>query len=264
MAQAGARMPAIYHAQTDAGFLLLEDFGAVQFADGLCLETAAVRYPQALNQLAQAQATFNEKALSLHLYTAGKLRSEMHLLSDWYLPKEAGIVLLDALSAQLTALEEQMIASALEQPQTLVHRDYHSRNLMVLADGQLGWIDFQDALLGPVTYDAVSLLKDAYVTWPRAQQLAWLKGYFEALPPALQGGDFAQFTQWFDYMGIQRHLKVVGIFARLAHRDGKLGYLNDIPRVLGYLQEMAEVYPSLPGLSDLLAVIAQAKKGGAQ
>ncbi len=249
----GGRVPQVHAADLAQGFLLLEDFGDVQFVQGLNETVAPLRYGQALKQLAQVQGAFTEQSVVLPPYTAEKLASEMDLLTQWYLPYELGATLPEGLSADFEGFKARLIESALMQPQTFVHRDYHARNLMVLDESALGWIDFQDALHGPVTYDAVSLLKDAYVTWPRADQLRWLAQYYAQLPLQLQGGEFAQFVRWFDAMGVQRHLKVVGIFARLAHRDGKSAYLGDVPRVLAYLTEMADLYEEFAPLRALLA-----------
>jgi aminoglycoside/choline kinase family phosphotransferase len=148
----------------------------------------------------------------------------------------------------------QLARSALAQPRVWVHRDYHSRNLMVTRLNNPGILDFQDAVLGPVTYDLVSLLRDCYISWPRERVEDWVKGYHEL---ALQSGipvgeDDARFLRWFDLMGAQRHLKASGIFARLNHRDGKPGYLADIPRTLGYVHEVSARYPELQPLQALL------------
>ena len=149
---------------------------------------------------------------------------------------------------------ELLIENALDQPTVFVHRDYHSRNLLVTRAHNPGIIDFQDAVVGPITYDLVSLLKDCYIHWPREQVVQWVKAYFElALKSGvLHGVNEAKFLRWFDLMGVQRHLKAAGIFARLNQRDGKPDYLKDIPRTLGYIVEAASIYPEIEALGDLI------------
>jgi aminoglycoside/choline kinase family phosphotransferase len=144
------------------------------------------------------------------------------------------------------SLDTFLIDSALQQPQVCVHRDYHSRNLMVLPEGDLGVIDFQDAVIGPITYDIVSLLRDCYISWPEQRVLGWLENYHQRLLNAeMLNGEFAQFKRWFDLMGLQRHLKAVGIFSRLHLRDDKSGYLADIPRTMDYILKVCQLYPEL-------------------
>jgi hypothetical protein len=156
-------------------------------------------------------------------------------------------------SAIRGALHEYLIASALEQPQICVHRDYHSRNLMVRGADSLGVLDFQDAVIGPVTYDLVSLLRDCYVAWPEQQVEDWMSGYYQRLLDAqLVDCSLEQFRRWFDWMGMQRHLKAIGIFARLHLRDGKPGYLKDIPRTLSYLLTQANAYTEFAAFGEFL------------
>jgi aminoglycoside/choline kinase family phosphotransferase len=187
------------------------------------------------------------------------LRSEIQLFVDWFLHRHLGLDL-DAEIA-LGSVFGHLIDSALAQPQVCVHRDYHSRNLMKLQQDNPGVIDFQDAVWGPVTYDLVSLLRDCYIDWPRAQVEDWARDYHQQAMDAglLQGhalaSDFSQFLRWFDWMGVQRHLKAIGIFARLHHRDGKSGYLGDIPRTLGYVREVSHRYPELAPLYTLLTQV---------
>ena len=160
------------------------------------------------------------------------------------------IELPDSVRASLHSL---LIGSALEQPVTCVHRDFHSRNLMVVADDSPGVLDFQDAVAGPITYDLVSLLRDCYIAWPEQQINGWLSQYHQRL---LENGlidcDLNQFKRWFDLMGMQRHLKAIGIFSRLHLRDGKSNYLKDIPRTLNYVKTQALTYPELADFSQFL------------
>ncbi|WP_156508716.1 aminoglycoside phosphotransferase family protein, partial [Oleiphilus sp. HI0132] len=192
------------------------------------------------------------------------LQREMALFPDWLLEKKLGLDLSEderqLLKASFHALEE----SALAQPQVVVHRDYHARNLMVVGE-ELGIIDFQDAVQGPNTYDLVSLLRDCYIVWPNEQLESWCRDFYDLLSDSAERqASFEQFKRDFDLMGMQRHLKAAGIFARLSLRDGKHGYLNDIPRTVQYIVKVSAAYPEfqelthfleqrvLPGLSEKL------------
>jgi aminoglycoside/choline kinase family phosphotransferase len=189
------------------------------------------------------------EASALPSFSRSLLMQEMELFRDWFLGRELGLALNDAERGMLTETFEHLADSALGQPQVCVHRDYHSRNLLV-AEHNPGVLDFQDAVIGPVTYDLVSLLRDCYVAWPKERVEEWAIGYHNL---AVQSGilreeDERGFLAWFDLMGVQRHLKAIGIFSRLQHRDGKSGYLNDIPRTLEYVREVSGRYPELSGL----------------
>ena len=173
-------------------------------------------------------------------------RSKSICLREWFVPQLLGLPIDDAALKCLDAFSQVLCANAAEQPQVVVHRDFHSRNLMCLKTAGLAVIDFQDAVVGPVTYDPVSLLKDCYIHWPRTRQIAWLKDYQQSLEergliPRVSSGTFAR---WFDLMGLQRHIKVLGIFSRLALRDGKRRYLNDLPLALAYVEEALALYAS--------------------
>jgi aminoglycoside/choline kinase family phosphotransferase len=179
----------------------------------------------------------------------------MRLFPDWLLQRHLGLTLDADESAMLVATETALVASALEQPVVFVHRDYHSRNLMRVADHNPGVIDFQDAVAGPVTYDLVSLLRDCYVRWPEGRVETWLADYLKS---ARREGlvtevSDVQFRRWFDLMGVQRHLKAAGIFARLNHRDGKPGYLDDLPRTLGYVAAIGERHDETRALAGFVA-----------
>ena len=178
----------------------------------------------------------------------------MELFREWLCGRHLGIELGEETNAMLDGVFSRLVDNALEQPRLFVHRDYHSRNLMLTASRPPGIIDYQDAVRGPITYDLVSLLKDAYIRWPLAQVDRWVAGYAEL---ALRYGlidteQESQFQRWFDLMGLQRHIKVAGIFARLYRRDGKQGYLADIPRVLDYIVEMRARHPEFAGLAALI------------
>ena len=181
----------------------------------------------------------------------------MELFRDWYLVRHLGLALSRSQQHVLEDAFGILIRSARAQPQVWVHRDYHSRNLLVTGQNNPGIVDFQDAVRGPVTYDLVSLLRDCYIAWPRARVEDWVKGYHDlARQSGIPAGeDDVQFLKWFDLMGVQRHLKASGIFARLHHRDGKPGYLADIPRTLGYVLEVAARQPELEPLLALLRAL---------
>jgi aminoglycoside/choline kinase family phosphotransferase len=174
----------------------------------------------------------------------------MALFRTWLLERHLCLALSDAEQAMLERSFGLLADAALAQPRVFVHRDYHSRNLLQTPENNPGILDFQDAVLGPVSYDLVSLLRDCYVRWPEEAQRDWVMGYVER--SALRGTDRATFWRDFELMGVQRHLKASGIFARLRHRDGKPGYLADLPRTIGYLVDACRGYPELDGLYVLL------------
>ena len=244
----GLNVPAVIDDDLQQGFLLLSDLGSRPYLDELNNETVERLYGDALSALATIQTCIPGDT-DLPPYDRTLLLKEMALFSEWLLGKHLGITLGPAQTAVIDAAFSQLADNALEQPQVCVHRDYHSRNLMITEQNNPGILDFQDAVVGPVTYDLVSLLRDCYIDWPRAQVEDWALGYQEL---ALQSGilreeheDPVRFLRWFDLMGMQRHLKAAGIFARLNHRDGKPGYLEDIPRTLGYVVEVASRYEEL-------------------
>ena len=248
----GLRTPEIYWENPQQGFLLLEDFGSRLYLDHLDGASADRLYGDALGALIIIQACAT--TVGLPSYDGAFLRREMALFQDWLVERHLGLVLTAQEEADLEAALAFLAASAQEQPRVCVHRDFHSRNLMITASPSPGILDFQDAVEGPVTYDLVSLLRDCYIAWPRARVEEWAWGYFAL---AVQSGILRQeqeadFSRWFDLMGVQRHLKASGIFARLHRRDGKPGYLADIPRTLGYILEVAPAYSPLRGLADLI------------
>lgn len=248
----GLHVPMIHAADPQQGFILLEDLGTVHYLDRLSETTADRLYGDALAALAVIQSVGPCKGLPS--YDEALLRREMALFPDWLLARHLDLGLDDSEQAMLAGSFDLLVENALEQPRVCVHRDYHSRNLLVSTSPTPGIIDFQDAVAGPVTYDLVSLLKDCYIDWPRSRVEAWAMGYFELAVQSgvLRAEQEAQFLRWFDLMGVQRHLKASGIFARLNHRDGKPGYLADIPRTLGYIVEVAGRYPELAGLGQLI------------
>ncbi|MCK9634687.1 MAG: phosphotransferase [Methylobacter tundripaludum] len=250
LAQSRINVPNIFHQNLTDGFLLLEDFGSQCFLDRLDAATAADLYQTAFDSLFKLQTLTPVQNAGLPHYDEPLLRRELAIFDEWFLGQLLDIQIPAAVWEPVRAV---LTASALEQPGTCVHRDYHSRNLMVLDSDSPGVIDFQDAVIGPITYDLVSLLRDCYIAWPEAQVEQWRNDYFERLRQAgLVHCGPAQFKRWFDLMGLQRHLKAIGIFSRLHLRDGKSNYLNDIPRTLNYVTAVCAAYPELAEFNDFL------------
>lgn len=250
----GLNVPEILAEDLARGFLLVSDLGSRSYLDALEQDTVERLYGDALGALVVLQAGSQAEPGLLPPYDAALLERELAIFPEWYLGRHLGRALTAAQRAALSRVFDRLVASALAQPRVWVHRDYHSRNLMVTPSNNPGILDFQDAVEGPVTYDLVSLLRDCYIAWPRARVEEWVKGYYElAVQSGIPvGGSEEQFLEWFDLMGVQRHLKAAGIFARLLHRDGKPGYLADIPRTLGYVREVSARYPALAPLGALL------------
>lgn len=250
MAQAGINVPAIFQQNLDDGFLLLEDFGNQSFLDQLNPNSADALYQSAFDSLFKLQTQTPIKNSTLPRYDEALLERELAIFDDWFLN---GLMDIDIPETLWASVKAELIASALTQPVTCVHRDYHSRNLMVLDHNSPGVIDFQDAVIGPITYDLVSLLRDCYIAWPQQQVDQWLGTYFQRLQQAgLVTCTPNQFKRWFDLMGLQRHLKAIGIFSRLHLRDGKSDYLNDIPRTLNYVMDVCSGYPELAEFNSFI------------
>jgi len=243
----GLHVPAVLETDLAQGFFLLEDLGDDLYLHRLSDEaTADLLYGDALEALIHIQPRSSPPEYTQPDYDAELLEREMQLFPDWLLEKKLGLHLSNQEKAMLQTTFRTLIESALAQPRVTVHRDYHSRNLLVTESNSPGIIDFQDAVTGPITYDPVSLLKDCYIRWPEEAVERWLEQFREESARAgLHHADSATFRQWFELMGIQRHLKAAGIFARLDVRDGKPGYLADIPRVLDYMMTAAYRQPAL-------------------
>jgi aminoglycoside/choline kinase family phosphotransferase len=244
LAGAGVRVPTLHAADLDRGYLILEDLGNRLLLAELDASTADDSYHIAMDVLLQV-AALDTHTMPLDSYNEALLTQELGRFPAWFAEALLGQTLDDGERALLKSCFDRLIASALEQPRVLVHRDFHSRNLMPQADGSLGVIDFQDAVLGPVTYDPVSLLRDCYIQWPEQQVEGWALAYRTRLAArGLPGGeaDDKTFLRWFDLMGLQRHIKVLGTFARLYLRDEKSAYLDDLPLVVRYVLEIAGKY----------------------
>lgn len=251
----GTRAPEVLAVDHAQGFMLLEDFGDRLLLPALSAGSADALYTLAMRELVRMQDVVDVHGYALPPYDRARLVAEMELFRDWFVKVHLQLELSADELAVLDGACALIADDNLAQPTVFVHRDYHSRNLMLLDDAadELGIIDFQDAVTGPVTYDLVSLLRDAYVTWPAERVAGWARQFARMLRDERRiDVDDATFLRWFDWMGAQRHLKVVGIFARLNHRDGKAGYLDDIPRVFAYLLAEIRDYPQLAPLSQLL------------
>lgn len=245
----GIQVPEVLAADLDRGFMLLEDFGDTLYLDVLTAQNADEYYGPAFDALLAIMSAPQPADWPLPPYDAELLHTEMNLFRDWLCARLLDTGMDDGDSARLQEAFDFLAAASLEQPRVPVHRDYHSRNLMVLGNKSPGILDFQDAVTGPVTYDLVSLLRDCYLQWPVERVQEWVNGFAAASRErGLHDADGAQFTRWFDLVGVQRHLKASGIFARLWLRDGKRGYLGDVPRTLNYVLEVCPRYPELAGL----------------
>ena len=253
LAAAGVTVPRVLATDLARGLLLVTDLGSTHYLAALTGGESPQRlYGDALEALLRMQTAVPTRGLPA--YDEGLLRRELGVFREWYLGRHLGVTLTPDQARGLAAAEDALVGGALEQPRAFVHRDYHSRNLMLLAEGNPGVLDFQGALVGPVTYDLVSLLRDCYVAWDTDFVRETALGYGRRLEAAgvIPRTDPEVFLRWLDLTGAQRHLKAAGIFARLHHRDGKPHYLADIPRTLGYVREVAGRRAELGGLGELL------------
>lgn len=253
---AGMHVPKVIAQDLTQGFLLLSDLGDITYLSQLNKQAAASLYHDANMALIKLQLA--SKPDVLPNYDAALLTREMQLFPDWYIARHLNVTLDEKQQAVLQKTFELLNQNILAQGQVYVHRDYHSRNLMVIAENNPGVLDFQDAVYGAITYDLVSLLKDAYISWEEEQIIDWLVRYWQA---ARKAGlpvpeDFSEFYRDFEYMGAQRHIKVLGIFARLYHRDGKDGYLKDMPLVMHYLRKVCDRYVELRPMLRLLDALS--------
>src|SRR5512146_579484 len=253
---AGTHVPHVYAQDLAQGFLLLSDLGSTTYLQALDAGSAQRLYGSATDALIKIQLA--SKQDELPPYDEALLRRELNLFPEWYIARHLGVTLNEKQNAKLEEVFKRILANNLAQPCVYVHRDYHSRNLMV-TEPNPGILDFQDAVYGPITYDLASLFKDAYISWEEQEIMDWLIRYWEK---ARKAGlpvreDFGEFYRDYEMMGVQRHIKVLGIFARLYHRDGKDGYLKDMPLVMDYLRRACERYIDLKPLLNLLLELEQ-------
>ncbi|MCA1926367.1 MAG: phosphotransferase [Thiobacillus sp.] len=260
-ADAGVHVPQVLGQDLEQGFLLLTDLGNTTYLAALSDSAAGPARAREL-YLASNDALIRIQQASrpgvLPQYDRALLKRELMLFPEWYVGRHLGVTMTAEQQALLDKLFERILANNLAQPQVYVHRDWHSRNLMV-AEPNPGILDFQDAVYGPITYDLVSIYRDAYIQWDEEQQLDWVIRYWEKARAAHLPvrADFGEFWRDFEWMGAQRHIKVLGIFARLYHRDGKDGYLQDMPRVMHYLRKVCERYDELKPMLYLLDGLEQ-------
>ena len=243
----GVNAPDIIAIDIQQGFLLLDDLGKNSYLEHLAEDTAEGLYIDAIKALIKMQSIDG----LLPAYDKKLLQTELNLFETWYLNRHLDTKLNQQQKTSLETVFTLLIKNAEQQPQVFVHRDYHSRNLMITNENNPGVIDYQDAVIGPISYDLVSLFKDCYIEWPREKIEHWLDLYLAQLAPA-RFIERDTLIRWFDLMGVQRHLKVLGIFARLNYRDGKSQYLNDLPLTLKYVVETCEMYDELQALKQLL------------
>ncbi|KII31790.1 aminoglycoside phosphotransferase family protein [Pseudomonas fluorescens] len=258
LAKSGINVPKIYAEDLERGFLLLNDLGNKTYLDVIDGENADALFNDAL----QALLAFQQLPMVAPLpsYDVALLRRELELFPEWYVKRELGVEFDSTQQQQWQQVSDLLIDSALAQPKVLVHRDYMPRNLM-LSEPNPGVLDFQDAVYGPVTYDVTCLFKDAFLSWPEERVRGWLQSYWQqasALNIPVQP-DFEDFLRASDLMGVQRHLKVIGIFARICHRDGKPRYLADVPRFFSYIEAVIARRPELAELQALFTSL----RGGA-
>lgn len=252
LAEAGVNVPVIHAQDVARGFLLLSDLGRHTYLDVINADNADELFADAIDAL----LAFQRLPLNAPLpsYDVPLLRRELELFPEWYVGHALGVALTSSQQATWQRISQLLIDSALAQPQVLVHRDYMPRNLMQ-SEPNPGVLDFQDAVYGPVTYDITCLFKDAFVSWPQARVDGWLSDYWNKARAAgipVQP-EFEAFQRASDLMGVQRHLKVIGIFARICHRDGKPRYLTDVPRFFAYIDEVIARRPELAELGQLIA-----------
>ena len=256
LAEAGLNVPQILAADLERGFLLLNDLGRQTYLDVINADNADALFADALKALLAFQQL--PMTAPLPSYDDALLRRELQLFPEWYVQRHLGVQLTETQQARWQRVSQLLINSALAQPKVLVHRDYMPRNLM-LSQPNPGVLDFQDAVYGPVTYDVTCLFKDAFLSWPEARVQGWLRQYWEqarelGIPVQAELEDFLRAS---DLMGVQRHLKVIGIFARICHRDGKPRYLGDVPRFFAYIDEVLARRPELAELGQLLAELRE-------
>ncbi|GFM55349.1 aminoglycoside phosphotransferase [Pseudomonas cichorii] len=251
LASSGINVPKIHAEDLTQGFLLLSDLGRQTYLDVIDADNADALFADAI----EALLTYQQLPMDAPLpsYDVALLRRELELFPEWYVKRHLGIEMDSAQLASWQHVSDLLIESALAQPKVLVHRDYMPRNLMI-SEPNPGVLDFQDAVYGPVTYDITCLFKDAFLSWPEERVVGWLNTYWNkarALGIEVHE-DFATFSRASDLMGVQRHLKVIGIFARICHRDGKPRYLGDVPRFFSYIEAVVSRRPELAELGQLL------------
>jgi len=251
---AGLHVPHIHEVDAQRGFLLLSDLGSTHYLAALTAGASPASLYEPAATALLAMQSHPELKTGLGSYDRAVLTREVRLFPDWFLARHLELPVDGAVEELLARTLDVLVTAVEEQPSVFVHRDFHCRNLMVSPPRTPGILDFQDAINGPATYDLVSLYKDCYVRWPRGEVIGWVENYrLRARAAGHRLPDSGEFLRWFDLMGAQRHLKVLGIFCRLWYRDGKSSYLGDLPRVFDYVREVTALYPELAELNRFLA-----------
>ena len=256
LADAGVHAPTVIAQDLEQGFLLLTDLGTTTYLQALGEENANALFGDALDMLVRWQLATRDGALPP--YDEALLRRELELFPDWYVMRHLGYALSDAERQSLDSIFDRIIAANLAQANVFVHRDFMPRNLMLTTPNP-GVLDFQDAVIGPISYDVACLFKDAFISWPEERVLDWTIRYWERARRARLPvpSDFSDFFRDVEWMGLQRHLKVLGIFARIRHRDGKSGYVEDTPRFIAYVRPVVQRYRELDPLARLIDRLEQ-------
>lgn len=253
LATAGLHVPAVHAHDLEQGLLLIEDLGSMLYLPALNDESVDGLYGDAMDALLRMQTSVD--TTGMQPYDEAFLRRELDIMPEWFLGRHLGHALGHEEQDILQSAFDVLLRSALEQPHSFVHRDFHSRNLLITERQNPGVIDFQGALIGPITYDLAALLRDCYIVWDRERVEHWVETYRLCLQAERlidSSVDNHRFLRWFDLIGLQRHIKVLGLFCRLCYRDGKLGYLDDLPRVYDYVISVASRYPELAPFTALL------------
>lgn len=254
--RAGLNVPQIFSVNFEEGFLLLSDLGDIQLLKILDDTNVNYYYTRALSDLIRLQNCQEFGSWQLPIFDEAMLLTELERFHEWYLQKHLNVAISECEMAMLQHTYAILIKAATEQPKVCTHRDYHSRNLMVLPNNELGILDFQDSAIGPITYDLVSLLRDCYIKWSPDKVNTWVEQFWQLLTIEQQKdlGSIDRFSKYFDWMGLQRHLKVLGIFARLFRRDNKTIYLQDIPRILEYVLFICDKYQEFKPLKEFITI----------
>ena len=250
LSKANINVPEIFELDEDLGFILMSDLGKTKYLDKLNDETVYCLYTDAMDTIHKMQTEVD--ASNLKNFDSKELITEMDLFKDWFLKKHLNHNFDNEGLNNIQECFDSLVKIILEIPTTFVHRDFHSRNLMITDSNNPGVLDYQDALIGPITYDAVSLLKDCYVNWDKKLIAEMLSTYYKKIKADYNNIEFDEFSFWFDVVGLQRHFKAIGIFSRLNYRDNKITFMRDIPRTYKYVDEVINKYTELTSVKEML------------
>ena len=250
LSKANINVPEIFELDEDLGFILMSDLGKTKYLDKLNDETVYCLYTDAMDTIHKMQTEVDVS--NLKNFDSKELITEMNLFKDWFLKKHLNHNFDNEGLNNIQECFDSLVKIILEIPTTFVHRDFHSRNLMITDSNNPGVLDYQDALIGPITYDAVSLLKDCYVNWDKKLITEMLSTYYKKIKADYNNIEFDEFSFWFDVVGLQRHFKAIGIFSRLNYRDNKITFMRDIPRTYKYVDEVINKYTELTSVKEML------------